>query len=110
MTSRSASALPKSTAQHKPNTRKSAAKIRPAKLPEWNLADLSSGIDAPEVTRDLEKMDAKCVAFDNDYKGNLAEETATEADGKWLTEAIKRYEVVEDLDRRSGPSAARVHA
>src|SRR5258708_28811498 len=110
MTSRSASALPKSTAQHKPNTRKSAAKIRPAKLPEWNLADLYSGIDAPEVTRDLEKMDAKCVAFETDYKGKLAEETAKEAGGKWLAEAIKRYEVIEGLAGRLGSYAGLVHA
>ena len=51
-------------------------KPRPAKLPEWNLADLYSGIDAPEITRDLEKMDAECVAFETDYKGKLAEQTA----------------------------------
>jgi len=27
-------------------------------LPEWNLADLYSGIDAAEIARDLQKMDA----------------------------------------------------
>src|SRR5258708_22813620 len=110
MTSRSASALPKSTAQHKPNTRKSAAKIRPAKLPEWNLADLYSGIDAPQVTRDLEKMDAECVAFETNYKGKLAEETAKEGGGKWLAEAIRRYEAIEDLAGRLGSYAGLVHA
>ena len=76
MTSRSSSALRKPAAQRKPNARKSVAKTRPRKLPEWNLADLYSGIDAPEVTRDLEKMDAECVAFETDYKGKLAEQTA----------------------------------
>ena len=25
------------------------------------------GIDAPEITRDLQKMDADCVAFEADY-------------------------------------------
>ena len=34
--------------QGKTNTANKAGK-----LPEWNLADLYSGIDAPEVTRDL---------------------------------------------------------
>src|SRR5690242_11023608 len=38
-------------------------------LPEWNLADLYSGIDAPEIAHDLQKMDADCVAFETDYKG-----------------------------------------
>src|ERR1700716_4411978 len=97
MTSRSSSALRKSTAQRKSTVRKSAAKPQSAKLPEWNLADLYSGIDAPEVTRDLEKMDAECVAFETDYKGKLAEQTATENGGKWLAEAVRRDEGIDDL-------------
>ena len=70
MTSRSLSALRKSQAQRKSNSRKSAAKSKPGnktgKLPEWNLADLYSGIDAPEVTSDLAKLDTECVAFEAD--------------------------------------------
>ena len=62
MTSRSSSALRKPTAQRKSIATKSAAnevgaairaKSKTGKLPEWNLADLYSGIDAPEVARDL---------------------------------------------------------
>src|SRR5258708_1047695 len=85
MTSRSTSALRK-PATHKPNGKKngskSAAKSKTGKLPEWNLADLYSGIDAPEVTRDLEKMDSECVAFETDSKGKLAEHTAREGGGR----------------------------
>ena len=44
-----------------------AAKPKTGKLPEWNLADLYTGIDAPEVARDLQQMDADCVAFEGDY-------------------------------------------
>ena len=95
MTSRSSSALRKSTAQ-----RKSNVKARTGKLPEWNLDDLYSGIDAPEVTRDLQKMDAECVAFETDYKGRLAERTAAEGGGQWLAEAVKRYEAIDDLAGR----------
>ena len=58
-----------------------AAKSKTGKLPEWNLADLYSGIDAPEVARDLQKMDADCVAFETDYKGKLAERAAREDGG-----------------------------
>ena len=76
MTARSASALRKSIPQRKPNGAKAAAKPKSARLPEWNLADLYSGIGAPEVTRDLEKMDAECLAFEADYKGKLAEQAA----------------------------------
>src|SRR6202045_995055 len=91
-------------------TRKSSSKSRPSKLPEWNLADLYSGIDAPEVTRDLEKMDAECVAFETDYKGKLAEQTAAEGGGKWLAEAVGRYEAIDDLAGRLGSYAGLVHA
>ena len=52
MTSRSSSALRKSTAQRKANPNKSATRPKPGKLPEWNLSDLYSGIDAPEGNYD----------------------------------------------------------
>src|ERR1700685_2820933 len=110
MTSRSTSALRKQAAQRKPAARKSAAKSRSAKLPEWNLADLYSGIGAPEVTRDLARMDAECVAFETDYKGKLAEQTAKEGGGQWLAEAVRRYEAIDDLAGRLGSYAGLVHA
>jgi oligoendopeptidase F len=114
MTSRSTSALRKSIAQRKPttkpNTSNTAAKPKAGKLPEWNLADLYSGIEAPEVRRDLEKMDAECVAFETDYKGKLAEQTAGEGGGKWLAEAVRRYEAIDDLAGRLGSYAGLVHA
>ena len=110
MTSRSTSALRKQAAQRQAAARKSAAKSRPAKLPEWNLADLYSGIDAPEVTRDLAKMDAECVAFETDYKGKLEEQTAKEGGGKWLAEAVRSYEAIDDLAGRLGSYAGLVHA
>jgi oligoendopeptidase F len=114
MTSRSSSALRKPTAQRKPAAAKSATKgkagSKPGKLPEWNLADLYSGIDAPEVARDLQKMDADCVAFETDYKAKLAEHTAREDGGKWLAEAVRRYETIDDLAGRLGSYAGLVHA
>ena len=48
---------------------------RPAglgRLPEWNLADLYPGIDAPEVKRDLDRADSECAAFAEAYRGKLA--------------------------------------
>jgi oligoendopeptidase F len=114
MTSRSSSALRKSTAQRKSNPKKSqvksAATPKAGKLPEWNLSDLYSGIDAPEVTRDLQRMDAECVAFETDHKGKLAERAATEGGGKWLAEAVRRYEAIDDLAGRLGSYAGLVHA
>jgi oligoendopeptidase F len=114
MTSRSSSALGKQATQHKPAAAKSAAKTKagrkPGKLPEWNLADLYSGIDAPEIARDLQKMDADCVAFETDFKGKLAEHTDREDGGKWLAEAVRRYEAIDDLAGRLGSDAGLVHA
>jgi oligoendopeptidase F len=107
MTSRS-SALRKPSAQRKP--KKSANRTGSGKLPEWNLSDLYAGIDAPEVARDLARMDAECVAFETDYKGRLAEQAAKEGGGKWLAEAVRRYEAVDDLAGRLGSYAGLVHA
>jgi oligoendopeptidase F len=110
MTSRSPSALRRSTAQRKSSSRKLSATVKAEKLPEWNLSDLYSGIDAPEIASDLAKMDAECVAFETDYKGKLAERTAGEGGGLWLVEAVKRFEAIDDLAGRLGSYAGLVHA
>jgi oligoendopeptidase F len=91
-------------------SRKSQSKPRAVKLPEWNLADLYSGIGAPEVARDLEKMDADCAAFETDYKGKLAGQTAADAGGQWLAGAVRRYEAIDDLAGRLGSYAGLIHA
>src|SRR5215475_12081354 len=74
---------------------RAAAAKRPAglgPLPEWNLADLYPGIEAPEVKRDLDRADAECAAFADAYKGKLATLTASEEGWSALAEAVKRYE------------------
>src|ERR1700730_15289493 len=110
MTSRS-SALRNSSAQRRSTAKKPAsAKPGIGKLPEWNLADLYSGIGAPEVVRDLDRMDAECIAFEADYKGRLAEQTAKDGGGAWLAGAVKRYEAIDDLAGRLGSYAGLVHA
>src|SRR5690349_8165904 len=98
---KSAAKAVKSTAKSAAKSAKKVATKTPAKtpvktatraapktgvLPEWNLADLYSGIDAPEIAHDLQKMDADCVAFETDYRGKLAEHTAREDGGDWLAE------------------------
>jgi oligoendopeptidase F len=122
MTSRSTSALRKPNS-YKPNSNRlnKAAKARnpkaqtrtaakSGKLPEWNLSDLYGGIDAPEVARDLAKMDGECVAFETDYKGKLAEYAAHDDAGAWLANAVRRYEAIDDLAGRLGSFAGLVHA
>src|SRR6201991_700527 len=117
--SSSASALRKPAAQRKPAPKKAAAKKtvtknpaknKAGKLPEWNLADLYSGIDAPEISRDLDRMDTECVAFEADYKGKLAEHVVQADGGKWLAKAVQRYEAIVDLAGRLGSYAGLAHA
>jgi len=85
----------KSTAKSQKNPVKSSTRTLGA-LPEWNLADLYAAIDAPEVKRDLERMDADCVAFEEAYKGRLAA-LAKDRQGAGLLEAVKRYEALDEL-------------
>jgi len=83
---------------------------KPARLPEWNLTDLYPAIDAPEVAADLDRIDAACAAFEADFKGRLATETAKDGGALWLAGAVKRYEAIEDLAGRLGSYAGLVHA
>src|SRR5436853_2629459 len=79
-------------------------------LPEWNLADLYPAIDAPEVTRDLDRADAECVAFEEAYKGKLATLAAAPDAGAKLSQAVKRYEAIDDLLGRLISFASLVYA
>ena len=125
MAARSSSALRKPSATSKAAKRakskpaaksRSAVKSRPAakakapKLPEWNLTDLYASIDAPEIARDLDRLDADCAAFEKEYRGRLAEETAKLEGGAWLAEAVRAYEAIDDLIGRLISYAGLVHA
>ncbi len=109
----------RSSALRKPAKSKPAAKAKSShkmassaagKLPEWNLADLYPAIHAPEVTRDLDKLDADCAAFETAYKGKIAEQVAMPNGGEWLAEAIKSYEAIDDLAGRLASFAGLAHA
>jgi oligoendopeptidase F len=43
------------------------------KLPEWNLDDLYTGENAPELKRDLDWLEEACRSFAADYEGKLAD-------------------------------------
>jgi oligoendopeptidase F len=113
-TTKKTAASSKKAAVKKPVAKKATSKKviakKPAALPEWNLADLYAGIDAPEITRDLDKLDADCAAFEQNYKGRLAEETAKEGGGAWLATVIKTYEAIDDLAGRLGSYAGLIRA
>jgi oligoendopeptidase F len=61
-------------------------------LPLWNLSDLYPAIDAPELTRDLERgrRDAETLAAT--YRGRLGS-----LDARGLAAAIKAYEALDEL-------------
>ena len=66
-------------------------------LPEWNLTDLYPALDGPEVKRDLDRADADCLAFEEAYKGRLADMAKSPGGGTELAQAVRRYEAIDDL-------------
>ena len=66
-------------------------------LPEWKLDDLYSGMDAPEVRRDLDRADNYSVVFEDEFKGKLASMASAPDASARLTDAVKRYEMIDDL-------------
>ena len=79
-------------------------------LPEWNLADLYPAIDSPDIRRDLDRGEAECIAFEKDYKGQLASHAAQPSGWPMLAEAVRRYEAVQDLLGRVVSYASLVYA
>ncbi len=64
-------------------------------LPEWDLSDLYTGEDAPELTRDLDWLQGECAAFAADYEGKLAD---LDADG--LLNCVLRNEKINQIAGR----------
>ncbi|MDT8329192.1 MAG: oligoendopeptidase F, partial [Roseovarius sp.] len=65
------------------------------KLPEWDLSDLYSGEDAPELKRDLDWLETACAEFARDYEGKLAD-----LDGLGLLECLHRDEKISNIAGR----------
>ncbi len=104
----------KRVAAKKPSTKAAKSKSRPGTgltgLPEWNLADLYAGLDDPRVARDLDRADAESMAFEESYKGKLAALAEGPQAGPALTQAVKRYEALDDLIGRIISYAGLIHA
>lgn len=64
-------------------------------LPEWNLDDLYTGEDAPELKRDLDWLEDACKSFAADYEGKL-----DQLDAKGLLECIQRQERINQIAGR----------
>ena len=64
-------------------------------LPEWNLDDLYTGQDAPELKRDLDWLETACTGFAADYEGKLAD-----LDAAGLLNCIQRQERINQIAGR----------
>ena len=64
-------------------------------LPEWDLSDLYTAEDAPELARDLEWLETECAAFARDYEGRL-----DELDAEGLLACIRRDERISTIAGR----------
>lgn len=64
-------------------------------LPEWNLDDLYTAEDAPELKRDLDWLETACTSFAADFQGKLAE-----LDAVGLLECIDRQERINQIAGR----------
>jgi oligoendopeptidase F len=52
-------------------------------LPEWNLADLYSGLDDPAIKRDLARIDSECLAFEEAFRASLPWLAQSPEDMRW---------------------------
>jgi oligoendopeptidase F len=102
--------MPKKIATRSATKRVAVSRSGFGKLPEWNLNDLYAGLDDPAIKRDLDRADAKCVAFEEAYKGKLAGIAGGPQGGAALAEAVRRFEAIDDLMGRIGSYAGLVHA
>ncbi|MEO1557317.1 MAG: oligoendopeptidase F, partial [Pseudomonadota bacterium] len=64
-------------------------------LPEWNLDDLYTGQDAPELKRDLDWLESACTSFAGDYEGKL-----DTLDAAGLLTCIQRQERINQIAGR----------
>ena len=64
-------------------------------LPDWDLSDLYTGEDAPELQRDLDWLEEACAGFAAEYQGKL---DTLDADG--LLECIRRDEKISNIAGR----------
>src|SRR3712207_3514860 len=79
-------------------------------LPVWDLSDLYQGMDSPQVKADLERSEQLSVAFEERYKGKLAELASAPGGGAELAEAVAAFERIEELMGRLASFAGLVYS
>ncbi|EKE45856.1 Oligoendopeptidase F [Oceaniovalibus guishaninsula JLT2003] len=64
-------------------------------LPVWDLSDLYTAPDAPEIAGDLDQVEAECASFSEDYEGKLAH-----LDAAGMLDCVHRYERIDRIAGR----------
>jgi len=103
-------AVKRARAPHQRSKKKRSAKGGIGALPEWDLSDLYSGLDSPEIADDLARADAQCLAFEERYKAKLAALASGPEGGKALAAAIREFEAIDDLIGRIASFASLVYS
>ena len=85
----------------KPGSGRCRSGISTISIPAWTIR---------LIKRDLDRADADCVAFEEAYKGKLAELARAPKAGEALAEAVRRYEAIDDLVGRLSSYAGLLHA
>ncbi|HEY0144779.1 MAG TPA: oligoendopeptidase F, partial [Methylovirgula sp.] len=82
-------------------------------LPEWSLGDLYPAMDSPQFVADLSRAEDECKAFAEEYRGKLASLAAqdfADPQSHLLTQAVRRYEALDDLTGKIGSYASLVYS
>ncbi|MDG2407125.1 MAG: M3 family metallopeptidase, partial [Paracoccaceae bacterium] len=64
-------------------------------LPEWDLSDLYSSQDAPELAHDLKWLEGECATFATDFEGKLAQ-----LDAQAMLDCVLRKERINAVSGR----------
>ena len=91
----------KTSPTHAPEVQTQKGHNELGELPVWNLDDLYSSNDAPQLKADLAAAQTESKAFEAEYKGKL--EALAKSGG--LANAIKRYEALSDVSGKLGSYA-----
>lgn len=88
----------------------SASPSAESNLPVWDLSDLYSSPEAPELGRDLSQVADAARNFAAQYRGKLSALVGAPQGGEALAEAIRAYEAMEDTLGRAMSYAGLLYA
>lgn len=79
--------------------------LDPSLLPQWDLSDLYSAMNCPELVQDFNRLEKLSLEFVESYKGNLATLTKEQ-----VLNSVTEYEIMEEIIGRIMSYAGLLHA